>query len=180
MTYLLFFIAILCLTANLFFIGSVSAFINKMKPKAMIILLIYPTIIVFATSIGLYLGKILFPYLDYLSNWYAATLLFLLSLKFMYSGFKLHTLKQSINPINKSGIITFSITFLINSLFVGFAFGLLQITYSQIFELTAVALLILFLGIITGLKIKKLYAFRYDLFSALFLLLLSILIVLKI
>lgn len=180
MTHLLFLIAVFCLTADLFFIGSVSTFINKAGAKVLTMLLIFPTIIILSTGIGLWLGRFISPYLDYLSNWYSATLLFLLSIKFAHSGIKLHTLKQSINPISKSGMITFSISFLINSLFVGFAFGLLQMFYNQIFVLITVALITLFLGIIAGLKIKKLYAIRYDLLSALFLLLLSVLIVLKI
>lgn len=180
MTYLLFLIAALCLTADLFFIGSVSIFINgRIGARIVLILLIFPTIIFFSTSIGLSLGRLISPYLNQLSSWYSATLLFLLSLKFVYSGLKLHTLKQGINPISKSGIITFSITFLINGLFVGLAFGLLKMICNQSFILVIVALVTLFLGMLTGLKVKKLYTFRYDLLSALFLLLLSILIVLK-
>lgn len=177
--YLIFVIATLFLSVDVFFVSSKAVVVNKTNTKILKQIIFLPISIIFGTALGMFLGKITMPFLIPLNYWYASTLLFMLSVKYIYTAFKLHKHKQNINVNNSKGLLILAFTLIINALLVGIAFGLLNINYKQLLAVFVISFATMLIGLLSGIKQKKQYNIRYDLISAIAFLIISILIISK-
>ncbi|MBI9067121.1 MAG: manganese efflux pump [Salinivirgaceae bacterium] len=180
MIILLFSIAIFSLLIDMFLMGSVIGYFQKKIKSFDLLRFFMPVVFSFLLlAIGLYSGNQAAKFFSSYKFWYAATILFIFSLKLMYDGSKLSAIKRTINPIDKKGLLYLSILIAINAFFIGLAFGFLELKI--VFTLYSfVALYIsIFTGYLIGFSLKKLIGFKSDLFFAIIYLLISFFIVIK-
>lgn len=178
---LIFVIAVFVLSFDVFIAGTVVGFLQKKTDLSQLFKL--QTFLGFFCSVmflvGMTIGKTTHTYFSQWSSWYASTILFLLALKLLYDGLRLHKLRQSINPTDKKGLIAITAMVSINTIFTGVAFGLLNIAYVYNWYPAMVFILAVSLGYFAGFKMKKLISLRVELFSALIFFLLAIVIAIK-
>lgn len=173
---------ILCLSVDVFLTGTVEGFLIK-KPKIVEVLrlvaipVIIPGIILIS---GFYFGNL--AALVFNKNealWFGATVLFILSLKQLYDGFRLNKLKKTINPLDKKGLIILSVFIGINAFFVGLALGFIDIDPNLIFRGITFFIFAIAMGLFIGKRLKKLISFRFELIVSLVYLITAIVIVVK-
>lgn len=182
MVSLLFIIAIFIISVDAFVAGTVAGFLSsKIDHKLLFRLQIFLGLISSAVLlIGMMAGKFIFNFVSAWATWYASTLIFLLALKMLYDGLRLHKIKQSINPIDKKGLLAITAMVSINTLFTGLAFGALNIDYNFIWHVLIFMILAVSLGYFAGLKMKKLISLRLSIFSAIMFFIIAIVITIKI
>ncbi len=173
----LFYIAIFLLSADIMLTATNATFINKLNVKILAKLLFLPISIMGFIGLGLLIGKAILPQSEHVSYWYASTALFILSVKLTYSAFRLQQHKLSVNINDYRALLLIIFTLAVNSTLCGTAFGLLNIGYKLLIPTFIIALLVMIIGIITGLKIKNLFSVKYDLMSAIGFLCLAIIII---
>lgn len=79
---------------------------------------------------GLAVGRFGIAYLDgQTATWFAASLMFLLSVKLVYDGLKTAQIRRSINPTAISGLLVLSCLTGINTLIYAIGFGLLNLDF---------------------------------------------------
>lgn len=172
------FFTLILVTAELFIIGSVAGFFQQKITLKVISRMLIAGLSIFGTLIfgkqlGLW-GQHFFP--DY-AIWYGSSILFILSLKYMYDGIRLKKVKIAINPLDNQGLFVFLFTVGINGLFLGISFGLFQLDLT--FNLYALisCLFFILLGLFIGTKMKKLISLRYEVIISILLLVSTIIIV---
>jgi putative Mn2+ efflux pump MntP len=180
MILILFSIAMFSLLTELFLVGTVAGFFQKKVKLVDLIRFFIPVFISFLLLIiGIYSGNKAASLFSAYKYWYAASILFIFSLKLMYDGSKLNTLKKSINPIDKKGLYYLSILMGINAFFIGLAFGFIELKIITIVYIIFVLYFAILGGYITGFNLKKLISFRNDLFFAIIFLLIAIFVAIK-
>lgn len=171
MIIILFTITILAILTDLFLMGSIVGFFQKKIVPTDLAKFLVPTIIISITLlVGVYLGSQVAKLFAEYNVWYAATIIFVLSLKLMYDGIKLDKLKKSINPIDTKGLFYLSFLMAINAFFIGLAFGFLGLLITQVLYFIVSIYFAILAGYLKGFSLKKLIGFRNDLlFAAVFL-----------
>lgn len=169
---------LILVTVELLMLGSVAGFFQqKINVKVILRLLLASTsifaTIIFGKQLGLW-GYRFFP--DY-SMWYGSSILFVLSLKYMYDGLRMKKIKSSINPLDNQGLFVFLYTMGINGMFLGIAFGLFQLDLSINLYAFISTIVFVLIGFLIGTKMKKLIAIRYELIISILLLTSTIIIV---
>jgi len=159
----LFYLSLIIISIELLFIGLITGFYQK-EFKIKDILLFFQTgIVVFIfLKLGQLLASATIKIAPQYSNWYAATILFVLGLKMFYDGIKMRKLKQYINPLEYKGLLIYGVLSGINSFFVGLTFGLLGIANQFLNRSAALFILVLVTGYIFGLKIVSQIKFKNE------------------
>lgn len=177
----LFFVAIFILSVDVFIAGSVAGFLQRTTDFKLIFRL--QVFLAFCTSafflLGLVVGKLGGTYFSQWSVWYASTIIFLLALKMLYDGLRMHKIRKSINPIDKSGLVALTAMVSINTFFTGIGFGLLNLNYNYFWFVIILFVLVVTLGYFSGFKLKKLIGLRVELFAALLFFIIAVVITLK-
>ncbi len=181
MTISIFLISVLVISVNIFITGTIAGFLQKKPDMSQLLRLILTpaTLGAFVLLVGVAIGKLFISYFHDMSSWYAATILFLLSIKLAYDGMRLHKIRQSVNPLNSQGLLAISTFISFNSLFTGMAFGLLNIPYSYIAYAFIIFISAMLLGYFRGFKMNKLISLKVDVYSAIFFFLCALFIILK-
>lgn len=179
---LLFIALLVSLSADIFLTGTVAGFLIK-KPKAIELIRLFvipvaiPAIILLAGYYSGTLASNIFSSNE--SVWYGGTILFILSIKQLYDGLRLNKLKKTINPLDPKGLFLLSIFVGINTFFVGLALGFIGIKDLLIFRGISFFIFAIALGFLTGLRLKKLISFRFELVVAIVYLVSALIIVLN-
>ncbi len=169
--------ALAILSIECYLMGSITSFIQRRVLFADILKLLISAIIVsIFFTLGIYLGNIIEHALPQFSNWYSATLFFIFSIKMMYDGFKLYKIKRSVNPINWQGFSILTSVVSINGFLIGLGFGLLGCELSNSYFSIIILTFSTLVGYLIGFRIKKLNQGRYELFAAVFYLIIAIII----
>ncbi|HAM97103.1 MAG TPA: hypothetical protein DCQ26_00680 [Marinilabiliales bacterium] len=180
MTNGLFIVATAILSVELFSIGLVSRFLEKRSTWIGFLKVCIPFV---SSSIililGLLLGTIMGGLFSATRHWYAATLLFMLSIKLFYDAKKLTQAKRSINPLDTKGLLLLAAFAGINTFFVGISFGLAKLS----FPISFFGILVLFLGTISGffwgIFAKRLFLKQFDWVAAFVFLVIALFLVFK-
>jgi putative Mn2+ efflux pump MntP len=169
--------ALAFLAIEFYLMASITSFIQKkFNLVDLLKLLLAPFVVAIIFALGIFIGNVVGAFYPDYSNWYAATLFFIFSIKMIYDGFKLHAVKRSVNPISNQGYFVLISFVSINAFFLGIGFGLKACYFKSI--LTGLIIFIFFtlVGYLIGFRMKKLSKGRYELLAALFYLITAILI----
>ena len=178
MLIVLYFCAIVLLSIELFFIGLVTGFFqNKFIIKDTFAFLLVSVIATLLLAAGNLLGNFLAKLISDYNIWYAATVLFILGFKMIYSGIKLYKVKQQINPLNLKGLLILAILTGLNTFFVGLGFGLMQLANKYIYLSSMVFMAVILLGYFTGFKSKKLLSYKNEFISGICFIIIAIIII---
>ena len=107
---------------------------------------------------GLAIGRFGTAYLDgQTATWFAASLMFLLSVKMVYDGLKTARIKRTINPTAISGLLTLSCLTGINVFIYTIGFGLLNLGYKAVMWYAPLFFVALLVAGIAGAGQKRLH-----------------------
>ena len=108
---LIYILSVLFIVVELFLSGTIAGFMRKKFQMKDLLRFLIPVIIIdLLLFIGLFTGNGIAGLFEELKIWYAGTILFVLSLKLMYDGIKLNSLKKAINTSDNKGLIHISIS----------------------------------------------------------------------
>lgn len=141
-------------------LGLTAAFLDSRWSVANLLLRFAVTVVVVAalSACGLALGHMGTAYVDgQTTTWFAASLMFLLTVKLVYDGFKTAQIRRSINPTVMSGLLTLSCLTGINTFIYSIGFGLLGTSCSQVVWYAPVFLAALLLTSIFGARQQRLH-----------------------
>jgi len=176
----IFFFSVLLVSIELAYIGKVTGFLQKKLSSADLIKLLSSALIPFVFMYaGVTLGKFGIKYTAEYTQWYAATVFFILGVKLFYDGFRLHKIKQIINPLQNRGLLILAILTGINSFFAGLGFGLLNIKTLYVFYAIALLFTGILWGYFTGFTTKKLNSHQYEFFLGIIYIIIAIFIIIK-
>lgn len=129
---------------------TVSAFLFRFAISTSIVMLL--------AAGGLGIGRFGIAYLDgQTATWFAASLMFLLSVKMVYDGLKTARLKRSINPTSPGGLLTLSCLTGINVLIYSIGFGLLDLDCKAVLWYAPLFFAALLVTGIAGAKQQRLH-----------------------
>ena len=155
----LFIILLIASTLNVTEIGYVAAFLEQkfILKKVLFRFVVCSAIVVALMCLGGLLGKFGLQFLEsYLNNWFAASLLFVLSLKSAYDAVKLAPSKRAINPTFFGGLLSSTTFVAINAFIYMLALGFLQMPIFPIVLLTIPMFLVALLIVgIVGIRQQK-------------------------
>lgn len=175
MIFTFYIVSLFLLGIELFLMASITAFFQK---KVLVVdgfkLLGAAIAASLVLGAGLFLGNVVGDAWPQFNNWYAASLFFIFSIKMLFDGFKLNRLKRSVNPIDKQGYRILTVLMIINSFFVGLGFGLLEQTVIKLLYGLTIFVFFALVGYLMGFGMKKLKQGRYELFAAIFYLVIAI------
>ncbi len=158
---------IIVLSFDLFFTGQVTGFLQqKVNSFDLFKFLVAALTVSVFLELGVLTGK-LWNYIssDY-SNWYAATIFFVLTLKLVHDGRSLHKTKKSVNPLNPKGLIALTMFSAINAFLAGMGFGLINMDIKYVFLSFLIFYILILAGYIVGLKIRQLIDLKTEYVAA--------------
>lgn len=177
----LFIIAIFVLSVDSFVSATVVGFLANKKEFSQLFR-VQSILGIFCAAmlwLGMMIGSSLYGLFTQWASWYAATILFMLALKLLYDGIKMHKQRQTLNPLDKKGMLAIAAYISINNFFTGLAFGLLEIQNSMIWYAFIFYIIAASLGYSAGFKLKKLISLRIAIFTSIIIFLLAIVISIK-
>jgi hypothetical protein len=175
MIFTFYIVSLVLLAIELFLMASITAFFQKKMLAADGLKLLGAAIAAsMVLGAGLFFGILVGNAWPQFNNWYAASLFFIFSIKMLFDGFKLNKLKRAVNPIDKQGYRILTVLLIINSFFVGLGFGLLEQTAVNLFYGLTIFTIFALVGYLMGFRMKKLKQGRYELFAAIFYLVIAI------
>lgn len=122
-------------TLDIVSMGLTAAFLDKKWSAKSLLLRFAVTVAIVMplAAAGLAIGHFGTAYLDgQTATWFAASLMFLLSVKLVYDGLKTAQIRRSINPIAMSGLLVLSCLTGINVLIYTIGFGLLNLSFEAV------------------------------------------------
>lgn len=131
----LFLIFVVASTLDVVSMGLTAAFLDKKWSAGAVMLrfAVSAAVVMLLAAAGLALGHMGTAWLDgTTATWFAASLLFLLSVKLVYDGLKTSQMRRSINPTVVSGLLALSVLTGINTLIYSIGFGLLNVSCSMV------------------------------------------------
>lgn len=178
MSLFIFIIIIIASTIELFFISSTITFLKqKIDGKAIKLLLISSVVVAFTLWLGSRLGSVSRVWFDDKSTWFGSSVLFVLSLKYLYDGLRMKAIRKTINPLDNKGFVLLLLSPIINTLFTGVALGLFGVNATWFLYVIAICFTMSFAGVFIGVRLKKLIGIRYEVFISIVLLVCAIMIV---
>ena len=115
--------------------GLTAAFLDKRWSAGAVLLrfAVSAAIVMLLSAGGLALGYLGTAWLDgTTATWFAASLMFLLTVKLVYDGLKTAHMRRSINPTIISGLAALSVLTGINTFIYSIGFGLLNVSCSMV------------------------------------------------
>ncbi|MGE4287618.1 MAG: manganese efflux pump [Salinivirgaceae bacterium] len=175
MIFTFYIVSLVLLAIELFLMASITAFFQKKILAVDVFKLLGAAITAsLVLGVGIFFGNLVGNTWPQFNNWYAASLFFIFSIKMLFDGFKLNKLKRAVNPIDKQGYRILTVLMVINSFFVGLGFGMLEQTTVKMFYGLTIFTIFALVGYLMGFQMKKLKQGRYELFAALFYLVIAI------
>jgi len=168
------------LSIELFFMGTVVGFFQKQFfIKDTFRFLLSSVITTLFLALGYLIGNFSNQFLQYLSHWFAATVLFILGLKMFYQALKLHKAKQLINPLDFRSLIFLSVLSGLNAFFIGLVFGIMQMVNTLMYLSFLIFFSTLLFGYIFGFRLKKLPSLRFEFIVGILYIIIAIFIVIN-
>lgn len=131
----LFAMFVMATTLDIVSMGLTAAFLDKKWSLKSLLLrfAVAAAIVILLAAGGLAIGQFGTAYLDsQTATWFAASLMFLLTVKLVYDGLKTAQIRRSINPTAMSGLLALSCLTGINVLIYTMGFGLLSLSFKAV------------------------------------------------
>ena len=156
----LFIVFVVATALDVVALGLTAAFLDSRWSAANLLFRFAVTVLVVAafSAGGLALGRVGTAYVDgQTATWFAASLMFLLTIKLVYDGLKTAQIRRSINPTIFSGLLTLSCLTGINTFIYSIGFGLLGTGCRQVVWYAPLFLAALLLTSIFGARQQRLH-----------------------
>lgn len=165
---------------ELFILNSVISFLNKkITSKVLIKSIVSAGIIVLLIVLGIKMGTVAKSLFSEKSAWFGASIIFVLSLKYLYQAIRLKAIRNTINPLDNKGFVLLMVSPSINALFIGVALGLIYFCIQWYIYIILFCLLLSLMGLFIGKLLKKLIGFKYELLISIALLISAIILVIN-
>lgn len=176
----LFYIALGTLSVELFSMAMVSRFLEKKSTLFSFVRILYPAVLVsLILWSNLLIGRGVSHFFEDTKIWYAATILLMLSVKYLYNARNQTQAKRSINPLDPKGLFILTLLVGIDAFFVGLAFGLTQLPISILGFGILMLILAEILGYLWGIVAKRLILKQFDWAAFAIFLIIAIILVVK-
>ena len=156
----LFALFVLATTLDIVSMGLTAAFLDQKWSAGAFLLrfVVSAAVVMLLSAGGLAIGRFGIAYLDgQTAIWFAASLMFLLSVKLVYDGLKTAQMRRSINPTAVSGLAALSCLTGINALIYSMGFGLLNLSCTKVLWYAPLFFAALLVTSIAGLRQKRLH-----------------------